>query len=783
MKNSNKRILCFLLTIYSFLLFSFSAFAQQNHGKIKGTIATSDGDAAPGVNIILKNSKYTTVTNENGEFEFNRVRPNDYTLQVSLTGYETLEQEVTVSQNETASLSLQLKVSNKELKEVVINNNNKWTSKKTESVARMPIKNLENPQVYSLVTKELMAEQIITDYKQSLRNIPGAAVGHGNYSNGFTYTIMRGFWTGVRLRNGVASQGWNGIDPVVVERSEAIKGPSSTLFGSSLISFGGLINLVAKQPTENKMAQIDYTLGSYGLNRISADINMPLNKEKTILFRVNTAYHDEKTFMDWGFLKRFVIAPSLTYKVDERLTLSLQTEYLQAKSTLLPISDFSGTTFTNINQIPLRYDQSINSNDPVNAGGGTNVLVKAEYKISDKWKSTTISSLSHGFEDEFMAMIASWTDNSTITRTASSSLTDSRDFQFQQNFNGEFNIGSIKNRILFGLDLYSTNSEATGYVGGSEYSDVIDINQPYSPFSLEKAKAVREGLFRGTQITKGNTYGAYVSNVSNLTDKLLVMLSLRVDRFDNKGTSTLGGDYIGGYNQTALSPKLGIVYQPLKDQLSLFANYMNGFQNNSPFKQPDGNTENFKPSNGNQWEVGLKSELLQNRLSATISYYNIDLSNATRTDAQGFTRQDGKQRSKGVEVDITATPVRGLNIVAGCGFNDYQYILSDATSTVTESPLPANFVNFWISYKASNGFLKNFGLGGGFNYVGEAYSDNQYGQLTIPSYTLVDGTVFYDQPKWRLGLKVNNLLNDEMWGINNNPLNPRNVAANITLKL
>ncbi|GAA6767802.1 hypothetical protein AAFH68_37520 [Flavobacterium sp. CGRL1] len=103
--------------------------AQQN-GKIKGTITTSDGEQAAGVNIILKNSKYWVVSDESGNFEFNRIKPNTYTLQVSLTGYETLESEVIVAESETTTVNLQLKVSNKELKEVVINNKKSILSKK-----------------------------------------------------------------------------------------------------------------------------------------------------------------------------------------------------------------------------------------------------------------------------------------------------------------------------------------------------------------------------------------------------------------------------------------------------------------------------------------------------------------------------------------------------------------------------------------------------------------------------------------------------------------------------
>lgn len=128
----------FLFSI-SFIFSFLSAFAQ-NHGKIKGTITTSDGDAAAGVNIILKNTKYGTVSTDDGNFDFNKVRANSYTLQVSLTGYETLETEVTVTENETTTVNLQLKVSNKELQEVVISSPKSTISKKQTTLPECHLK-------------------------------------------------------------------------------------------------------------------------------------------------------------------------------------------------------------------------------------------------------------------------------------------------------------------------------------------------------------------------------------------------------------------------------------------------------------------------------------------------------------------------------------------------------------------------------------------------------------------------------------------------------------------
>ncbi|HEU0125221.1 MAG TPA: TonB-dependent receptor, partial [Flavobacterium sp.] len=199
----------FLFTL-SFL-FSFLSVFAQNHGKIKGTITTSDGEAAAGVNIILKNTKYGTVSNDDGTFDFNKVRANSYTLQVSLAGYETAETEVTVLENETNTVNLQLKVSNKELKEVIISSPKSIVSKKTDYVARMPLKNLENPQVYSVIHKELLTEQVAVDIRSAVQNAPGVV--SISYPSGGVGVIFRGFSTGVNARNGMeTASGRSSVD-------------------------------------------------------------------------------------------------------------------------------------------------------------------------------------------------------------------------------------------------------------------------------------------------------------------------------------------------------------------------------------------------------------------------------------------------------------------------------------------------------------------------------------------------------------------------------------------
>ncbi|KQB37677.1 TonB-dependent receptor [Flavobacterium aquidurense] len=772
MKYSTAKTYRFLFTI-SFLFSVFCSFAQQNFGKIKGTITTSDGDPAAGVNVILKNSKYGTTTNDDGSFELNRARPNTYTIQISLTGNETTEQDVVVTENETATINLQLKVSNKELHEVVVNGKKSILSKKTDYVARMPLKNLENPQVYSVIQKELLQEQIAVDIRNAVQNAPG--VTSKIYPSGGLEISFRGFSTGVNARNGMENMtGRSSISIDNAERIEVLKGPSGTLFGSSVSSFGGVVNLVTKKPFETKKTEVSYTAGSYGLNRLALDINTPLTQDNKVLFRLNTSVNTEKSFLNFGFNKTLLIAPSLIYKATDKLTLSLDTEVYNTNNTRPTYGRSYAAGITNPTDLKVDYKTSLFHDDADAKTSSAKVFVQAEYKLAENWKSTTLFS----FIDENVAhsyqYYTVWNSPTEVQRIVSLFGPIANQFtNIQENINGEFATGSIKHKLLAGVNYRFTNGTFT--YGTTGVLDTIDVTKTFSPIRKKQVDAVVSQFEFG--VPDEQTFSVYASDVISFTDRLSAMLSLRMDNFVQKKLEDTEG-----YNQTALSPKLGLVYEVVKDQVSLFGNYMNGFQNSGPVNQPDGTLLVLKPVYANQYEGGVKVEAFNKKLSTTVSYYNITIDNATRTTPDGFSVQDGKQVSKGVDFEFIANPIEGLNAMLGYAYNDNRIVKSSdaAIEGNKASGAPENVVNFWVSYKFQN-ILKDLGVGFGGNYVDKQYKFEDQ-SFYAPSYSVYNATVFYDQPTWRIGVKFNNLNNKQYWDSYGMAQTPTNFLVNLTLK-
>ncbi|HTJ51527.1 MAG TPA: TonB-dependent receptor [Cyclobacteriaceae bacterium] len=801
---------------YRFLFFIFlisGSLYAQNKGSVKGIIKTSDGKPAANVNIALKELNRGSSSHVSGEFEIRNIEPGTYTLITSFIGLETKEQQVEVKAGEvTVVPEIMLSENAHELNEIVIKDykTNSFDNKESEYVSKLPLKKLENPQVYSTISKELINEQLIFSVDDAIRNAPGVqkmweATGRGG--DGGAYYNTRGFILQSQLRNGVAGNVTSRVDVANLERVEIIKGPSATLFGSSLTTYGGLINRVTKKPFEKLGGEISYSSGSYGFNRVSADVNTPLDAEKKILLRTNVAYQNEGSFQDNGFAKSFAFAPSLSYKVNDRLSILLDAELYSGENSSKQIIFFyyptSQLNATNPKELGIDYKRSYSANSIFQKSRSSNFFAKGDYKISEKWTSQTNFTSTNSFSDGPYAYFYV-IPNSVVTGDANAtgadylvradqSTANSTDqvTEIQQNFIGEFNVGNIKNRLVVGLDFYNQNSNQLFY--GVEPFDIIKKNGTIPRYTDFNGDKLDSALQNGTPWNypyrfKTSTYSAYISDVINLTDKLIALAAVRIDHFNNKGSyDQATGQYTGNYTQTAYSPKFGLVYQAIKDKISFFANYQNGFTNKTG---TDYAGKTFKPEHANQIEGGVKLDAFNGKLSSTISYYNIEVSNIVRPYAANpnFSVQDGTQLNKGIEAEVIANPLKGLNVVAGFAYNDSEYkkAAEDVQGRRPGTAMSPYAANAWISYRLQHGAVHGLGLGFGGNYASDnkIVNSTTMGVFTLPAYTILNATVFYDHTKFRAGIKVDNLTNQEYW-IGYTTMNPqklRSITGSLTIK-
>lgn len=724
--------------------------------------------------VSIADLRLSASTNESGQFTINRVPAGTYKVEARYLSLAPQQIEVVVTGGQRSNVTLMLSQTSQQLQEVSISSGRGRTlaDKKSDYIARMPLKNLENPQVYTVINKELLKEQISIDVVNAVQNTPGAVA--YNYPAGGVGIAFRGFVSSVNARNGMETAATrSSLDLSNVERIEVLKGPSGTLFGATVSSFGGVVNLVTKKPFDTARVELSYTAGSYNLNRLTADINSPLNKDKSVLFRVNLAVNKQASFLNYGYNNTYTIAPSLIYKASDKLTFHFDAELFNTTNTRRTYNTYA-SGLTNPTELKIDYRTSMFHDDNNAKTSASKFFAQAEYEISDNWKSTTLFSFVAEDVDYSYQTYAFWSSPTAVRRQVGMWGPISNNYaNLQQNFNGKFSTGGIKHNFLAGLNYrYYDGSRRSG--GTVVTLDNINVAASFAPIRRKAVDAIMP-LYT-SEIADTETYSAYASDVVNFTDRLSAMLSLRVDKFERKKVGITEG-----FKQTALSPKLGLVYQLAKDKVSLFGNYMNGFQNLGPVTQPDGSVLVLNPVYAAQYEGGVKAELIDKKLSITASYYNIDIDNATRTEAN-FTIQDGKQRSKGVDFELIGNPVAGLTLVAGYAYNDNRIIKSSNVliegNKATTSP--QSVANFWATYTMQNQ-LKGLGFGFGANYADKNFftADNTF---YMPAYTVYNATAFYDQSKWRLGLKLNNLTDKKYWDIGGNSQTPRNVMASLSFK-
>lgn len=690
--------------------------------------------------------------------------------------------------------------STKVLKEVTVEGlrENKYKKESSTTVSKMPLKDIENPQVYNSIPANLLKEQVVTNFNDALKNATGVTrlwESTGRNGDGAEYYSMRGFAVQPSMVNGLPALTNTTIDPINMDNIEVIKGPSGTLFGSSVISYGGLINVVTKKPHQQFGGEISYNNGTYGSNRVTADVNLPLNDKAAV--RVNSAYTTEESFQDAGFSNAFFLAPSLKYEVNDKLTFLVNTEFYKntsAKASMIFLSRYAPLSFDSMELFDRNYKRSFTSNDLTMNNNSFNMQMQALYKLSNNWTSQTVLSKSSTKTNGYYHYLWDSANGDEFTRFISKADGTFYTTDIQQNFIGDFKIGNMRNRLVAGLDYYNSRliNGGSGWVANGTVSLVNGTDN--GVLTQAGTDALLTGSFAGNTEANQEIMSAYVSDVLNVTNKLSVMASLRLDYFDGK-TSQYDGIETKG--QVALSPKFGAVYQIVENKVSVFGNYMNGFKNVAPTTVADldgsnPRTKEFDPEQANQFEVGLKTSLYKDIISASVSYYDIRVKDRVITDPNNINNsiQGGEVESKGVEVSIVANPIKGLNVIAGFSHNDAEVTKESPGDGYLglrpEEAGPETLVNLWANYTVTEGQLKGFGIGFGGNYASEYKTLNRAntGTFALPDYTVLNSALSYDNDKFNVSLKLNNMLNEKYYSgwSTVTPQRLRSITAGVTYK-
>lgn len=609
---------------------------------------------------------------------------------------------------------------------------------------------LDTPQSVQVVPRQVLEDQQIVRVDEALRNVSGVSgrlAGFGFGENlvirGFT---ANGFDSGPIVRNGFRVTNLLGTQETAnLERIEVLKGPSSVLYGQT--EPGGIVNLVAKQPLSEPFYEMKFQVGSFGFIRPSVDLTGPLTEDASLRYRLNVAYQREDGFRDFETeTRRFFIAPVLSWDISDRTTLTLLLEYVDEESPYDPgIPALGEGLFDVPRERIMTHPNSFVSNRSLTLG------YDFKHQLDEDW------TLNHGFRyvsqdyaiGTFLPLSVDETAG-TVFRLPATREYYSSDYSVQANIAGKFATGTVDHSLLFGVDLNFNRFD--------DRFTKIDFS---SGGSLDLFNPVY-GAFPGSDFSNATPFpefdveydrvGVFLQDQINFSDNFILVGSLRYDSVDfrNVFNDTSRSD-------SAWSPRLGIIYKPV-DNLSLYANYSQSFR---PNFGTDVNGDSFEPQKATGYEVGMKAELLDGSLQATLAYFDITKQNVLTADPnnQFFSIATGEQRSQGVELDIAGEILPGWKIVA-----NYAYIDARVTkdNTIPEGNRlfnsPYHSAGLWTTYEIQTGDLQGLGFGVGFNYVGDRAGDLD-NSFKVDDYFLANAALFYKRENWRLGLNFNNLLN------------------------
>ena len=827
------------LLLWGLLLGCIPTLLAQEAIIVRGRVTDTQGNPLLGVSVILEGTTKGASTNEKGLYEIHRVPVGEQTFVFSSMGYQTVKQVFEVTPNPSGThthLNVSLQEEAQQLQEVEIigrressyKNTSSFSGTKTATAIR------DIPQTINYVTKEVILDQGASTVNDVVKNVSGVS----QYTTYNDFSI-RGFrTTGNRnsgnLLNGMRAQTslWSASSLANIERVEVIKGPAAALFGNA--APGGIINRVTKKPLLQRLHTVSVNTGSWGTLKTYGDFTGPLNESKSLLYRLNLGYETTDGYRDLQGRNTLTIAPSFSFIPNEKTRFNVDITYYRLDGKV----DRGQTIFGDADLYSVPITRSLSATNDFLRETQMNISLGLTHKITDNlsFNSTYLNSSysedlrEHNQANSYYMQQQGKANTGDPTKILMQALLRQRTFRnnsFNNYFNYNFTTGLVKHTLLVGYDYFqvellpgASQLTAGGYLlkNGKTTTTfnparlntyVVDANNNpvtnVAVFDLNKPTTGNVMKETGKYIfTSGNTkptlqtsHGVYLQEQLEVSIVKL-LLGLRKEFFM---------DYINykenneeKIEQQALIPRIGLVITA-NDNINFYSTWMKGFEPQTAAIQsdPDRYGGPFDPVYSELYEMGVKTDWFNNRLSATASVFKIIQQNSLY-DAfpavigkPDLKMQIGEEESNGFEFDLAGEITPNWSILA-----NYAYIDARITKTAQNNEkdfdmqrpsTPRHSGNIWTKYIITEGPLKHLGFGAGYNFVTERYG--QVGRRTnttvYPGYGLVNAVLYYKINQIQLQLNLNNVLNQTHWvggydKLRSFPGAPRNINASVTYK-
>ncbi len=713
------------------LLISTTALAQT--GMVSGSIKDVNGTPIDAVYIHILNTNLATVTDRAGRFQFNNLSKGKFTFEVSAVGYASVQKEVIID-TENLEVSFELEESITKLETIVV------TAEKTEEAVQ------SIPSAVSTLSGNQVQQYRLWNLRDVTAIVPNLY--SADPGDGRNVTSIRGI-TSTSYDPAVATyvDGVNqfGLDTYIaqlfdVERIEVLRGPQGSLYGRN--AMGGVINVITKQPTNITSGFVEVNVGNYGQQRYGVGFRTALVPNKLFIgvsgvydqsngFYTNqftNSSFDKKNSLTGNYYLKFLASPSWAFTLNIKHNANRNNGPFPLSSTVADA--LNNPYILNQNAVTRMVDNTFNSSlTAAYSGKRFNFTSQTTYQSNYRYYENPI-------DGDFSPI-----DGVTIIN----------------NYGSNWNKVSVITQEF----KFSSPADATSRLKWTAGSYFYHQNSPVKQTTRfgkdAKYIGVPDSLFSiiNTSTSKNTGIAFYGQASYRVTQKIDVTAGLRYDH-EQKQTQGLSQyqhdpdpnpifdirpDTTASVSYSAVSPKATISYSASPEHL-FYGTYSKGFRtggltslSSDPSQAP---LYSYKPEYSNNIEVGIKNTFLGNRLKVNLSAFSIEV-----TDAQVPTlvlpaavtviRNTGSLTSRGVELELAATPIRGLLIEYNFGVNDAHY----NSLTIPQNGLsvdfkgnrqiftPSNTSMLAIQYQ-SKGISENslrFMLRGEWSHVGDQYFD------------------------------------------------------------
>ena len=607
---------------------------------------------------------------------------------------------------------------------------------------------LETQQSVSVVTGQQIRDQGATSVGQALRYSAGAVAEPYGATPGFDEPNIRGFGSNnSQYLNGlrfIRKFGAPSYELYGLERVELLRGPSSALYGAG--SPGGIVNLVQKHAQPEDFAEAGVGYGSFGDASLFFDVNRAASD--VLAWRLTGQISKTEEQVEEVTNDRQYLATALRWQMDEVSTLDLLLSY-QKDSPISPAGvPYALTQIADGDDLREFYagypDETDSDRRMLNLG------VEYGRDLDNGWRLEQ-SFRYQKFDWDYNIFTSSRLsdDGGSIVLTQTDQEESGNTLNADTRLTGEVTTGAATHRLLVGIDALRYSFDNTTVF--STPLSTIDWRDPdLGGFRPGPAWYTKNEDLTITQV------GIYAQDEISW-DNWRMSLGLRHSWVKQTGTVTVNGIESDGYQKdNATTGRIGLSYV-FDNGVAPYVSYSTSFD---PEIGTDRAGNAFEPTEGKQWEVGVKYQP-SDAILLTAAYYDLKQDNLIRYDAAGLPVQSGEVRARGLELEATAELAQGWDIRAAYAYTDTRLSgdvapETDPTAIFYDGNRAANspyhMASLWLVRDFDNGFR----LGGGVRYVGERYGDDA-NNYPLDSNTLVDLGASYTRDNIVASLNVLNL--------------------------